>query len=59
MSNAKNKRALDMNGKPYSRGLLMLVIIVGLFGTYTASHKSKAQPIALTRSSGLLYLTFA
>ena len=36
MSNAKNKRALDMNGKPYSRGLLMLVIIVGLFGTFLA-----------------------
>ena len=33
MSNAKNKRALDINGKPYSRGLLMLVIIIGLFGT--------------------------
>ena len=38
---------------------LALTSFSELFGTYTASHKSKAQPIALTRSSGLLYLTFA
>ena len=29
-------QALDVNGKPYNRGLLMLTIIVGLFGTFLA-----------------------
>lgn len=36
MTNAQKKRVVDMNGNPYNRGLLMLVIIIGLFGTFLA-----------------------
>lgn len=36
MNNTQKQRAVDMNGRPYNRGLLMIVIIIGLFGTFLA-----------------------
>lgn len=35
-TSSNTKKPIDMNGKPYSRGLLMVTIIVGLFGTFLA-----------------------
>nr|WP_321315198.1 MDR family MFS transporter [uncultured Ligilactobacillus sp.] len=35
-TSTSKKPVLDMNGKPYNRGLLMVTIIIGLFGTFLA-----------------------
>lgn len=35
-TSTKKERVVDINGNPYHRGLLMLTIIIGLFGTFLA-----------------------